>query len=86
MNLIEVVLPSLGDEDDAVQGGRVSELMAAVGDTLKKDDDLMELITDKAAFVLPSPAHGVLHEWRVSEGDAVKVGQVLCLLQVIEEG
>lgn len=86
MNLIEVVLPSLGDEDDAVQGGRVSELMAAVGDTLKKDDDLMELITDKAAFVLPSPAHGVLHEWRVSEGDVVKVGQVLCLLQVIEEG
>ncbi len=86
MKLLEVVLPSLGDEDDAVQGGRVSELMAGVGDTVEVDDDLMELITDKAAFVLPSPAHGVLQEWRVSEGDTVKVGQVLCLLEVIEEG
>ena len=78
--MIEIHLPSRGDDDDAVTGGKVSELLAAVGDHLEVGDDLLELITDKAAFVVPSPAAGTVAQWRVAEGDAVKVGDVLCTL------
>lgn len=84
--IIEVQLPSLGDEDDAVQGGRVSALLAEPGNMLEVDGDLLEIITDKAAFVVPSPAQGALVEWRVAEGELVKVGQVLCLVETNREG
>ncbi|MFM1919201.1 MAG: Pyruvate dehydrogenase, dihydrolipoyltransacetylase component [Candidatus Hydrogenedentota bacterium] len=84
--IIEVQLPSLGDEDDAVQGGRVSALLAEPGDMLEVDGDLLEIITDKAAFVVPSPAQGTLVEWHVAEGEQVKVGQALCLVETNREG
>ena len=77
----EVVLPSLGDDDDAVEGGAISQWLAEVGATLNQDDDLLELTTDKAAFVVPCPTAGTLIERRVSEGDRVKVGDVLCVLE-----
>lgn len=78
----EVQLPSLGDDDDAVVGGAVSQWIANVGDTLEQDDDLLELTTDKAAFVVPCPTAGTLVEQRVTEGDEVEVGDILCVLEV----
>ena len=66
---IEVCLPSLGDDDDAVKGGTISEW-------------LVELTTDKAAFVLPAPQRGTLVERKVNEGDDVAVGDVICIIEV----
>ncbi len=80
--LFEVTLPSLGDDDDAVTGGVVSFWLAQVGDALEMDDDLLELTTDKAAFVVPCPVAGILRERLVAEGDEVSVGEVLCTLEV----
>ncbi len=80
--LYEVTLPSLGDDDDAVTGGTVSLWLAQVGDELNVDDDLLELTTDKAAFVVPCPVAGVLRERRLTEGDEVSVGEVLCVLEI----
>ena len=78
---IEIRLPSLGDDDDAVAGGTISEWYAEVG-PVAEGDDLLELTTDKAAFVLPAPQAGTLVERRVREGDKVKVGDVLCIFEV----
>lgn len=78
----EVRLPSLGDEQDAVTGGRVSMWIARPGELVQTDGDLLELTTDKAAFVVPSPATGILVEQRVVEGDTIRVGTVIAVLEV----
>lgn len=80
--MYEVILPSLGDDEDAVTGGAVSAWLARVGDELAVNDDLLELTTDKAAFVVPCPTAGILRELRVAEGDEVRVGDVLCVLEI----
>lgn len=78
----EVPLPSLGDDVDAVSGGTVSQWLAVPGTVLKAEDDLLELCTDKAAFIVPSPCAGTLLERCVQEGDAVRTGDVLCVLDI----
>lgn len=78
----EVVLPSLGDDDDAVTGGVVSQWIAKEGGLLQQDDDLIELTTDKAAFVVPCPVAGALIARYVEEGAPVKVGDLLGVLEV----
>ena len=79
---VEVCLPSLGDEDDAVRGGVVSAWLAKEGDVLDAGGDLLELTTDKAAFVVPCPSAGRVSELRVAEGTRIEVGAVLCMLTV----
>lgn len=78
---IEIHLPSLGDDDDAVAGGAISEWLVQEG-PVAEGDDLLELTTDKAAFVLPAPRSGTLVEKRVQPGDPVKVGDVICIFEV----
>lgn len=80
----EVILPSLGEGDDAVTGGAVSMWIAVPGAVLKEGDDLLELCTDKAAFIVPCPKNGTLLELRVTEGDEISVGDVLCVLEVAQ--
>jgi len=75
---VEVALPSLGDEADAVTGGTVALWHVAEGSEVREGDDLLELNTDKAAFVVPAPQTGRVVLRRVAEGDTVKVGDVLC--------
>lgn len=76
----EVKLPDLG-EDTAVEI-TVSEWIIALGTSIEEGDDLLEITTDKAAFCVPCPKTGVLQEQQVREGDEVRVGQVLCVLDV----
>lgn len=78
---MEVHLPSLGDDDDAVSGGTISAWLISDG-PVSEGDDLLELTTDKAAFVLPAPCSGTLIERRVEAGDDVKVGDVICIFEV----
>jgi len=78
----DVLLPSLGDENDAVRGGKVTGWLAAEGDTLKEGDDLLEITTDKAAFVVPAPFGGTLSLRYVHEDDEVFVGEILCVMEV----
>ncbi|MCC6144201.1 MAG: lipoyl domain-containing protein [Candidatus Hydrogenedentes bacterium] len=78
----EVKLPSLGDDDDAVDGGEISMWLVRPGADVAEGADLLELTTDKAAFTLPAPRAGKLVETLVREGDAVRVGDTLCVLEV----
>ncbi len=77
----EVKVPDIGEE--APDEANVSYWKVEEGDTVEKDDDLVELTTDKGVFVVPAPVSGTISQIRVEEGDVVKVGDVLA---VIEEG
>lgn len=71
-----VTLPSLGD--DAGDEAQVSFVYVKVGDKVAKDDDLVEMVTDKATFNVPCPKTGTIKKLLVAEGDSVKVGDPLC--------
>lgn len=77
---VEVPLPSLGEDEDAVRGGTVALWHVQTGAQVREGDDLVELNTDKAAFVVPAPQAGTIVELKVQEGDHVAVGEVLCVL------
>ena len=77
---VDVRLPDLGE--DSEETITVSGWLAEAGTFLKEGDDLLELTTDKAAFSLPAPREGVLAEWRVHDGDEIKVGDVVCIFEV----
>jgi len=70
----EARLPHLGE---GIEKASISYWHKSVGDSVKEGEDLVELVTDKATFNMPSPASGVLKEILLHEGDEVKVGQVL---------
>lgn len=79
---IEVTLPDLGE--DSVQAVTVSSWLARLGQPMCEGDDLLELTTDKAAFTLPCPRPGTLARTLVGEGDKIRVGDALCVLEVRE--
>ena len=76
--MTEVKLPSISE---GVVKASISYWFKTVGDAIKEGDDLVELVTDKATFNLPSPVSGVIKELLVAEGDEVTVGQVLARLE-----
>ncbi len=74
----EIKLPHLGD--DAGDEASVSFFYPEVGDHIKEGEDLVEMLTDKAAFNVPSPVSGTLVEFLVRDNDLVKVGQPLAIV------
>jgi 2-oxoglutarate dehydrogenase E2 component (dihydrolipoamide succinyltransferase) len=73
----EVVMPQMGE---SITEGTVSKWLKAVGDTIEKDEALLEISTDKVDAEVPSPAAGKLLEIKVKEGETVEVGSVLALV------
>lgn len=76
---IEVTLPELGE--GAGKEATVSFWYFEVGASVKKGEDLVEMVTDKATFNVPSPASGVVQEIKAVEGDKVAVGSVMAVLE-----
>ncbi len=74
----EVILPPLAE---GVEKANVSYWHHQSGDSVKEGEDLVELVTDKATFNMPSPSSGILKEILIAEGEVVKVGQVLAKIE-----
>jgi len=74
---MEVRLPQLGEGTDS---GMVSSLLIKVGDTVAKDQALLELESEKAVATIPSPEAGTVSAIHVKEGDTIKVGQLILTL------
>jgi multifunctional 2-oxoglutarate metabolism enzyme len=74
---IDVVTPAAGE---SVTEGTILEWRVKVGDTIKVDDTIVEISTDKVDVELPSPATGTVAEILAQEGDTVTVGQVIARL------
>ncbi|HWZ20930.1 MAG TPA: dihydrolipoamide acetyltransferase family protein [Ktedonobacteraceae bacterium] len=70
----EFKLPDLGE---GMQEAEVVEWLVKVGDTLKLDQTMLKVETDKAVVEIPSPVAGRVAEIRVQDGQVAKVGDVL---------
>ncbi len=75
---VEFTLPELGEN---VEKGDVIRVLVGVGDTVTKEQPLLELETDKATIEVPSPVSGTIAEVRVKAGEKVKVGQSVFLIE-----
>jgi pyruvate dehydrogenase E2 component (dihydrolipoamide acetyltransferase) len=73
---IEVKIPDIGDFQDVP----VVEIMVKPGDTVKPEDVLLTLESDKATLDVPSPASGTVKALSVAVGDKVSQGSVILLL------
>jgi len=74
---IEFKLPELGEN---ITAGDVVRLLVSPGDSVAKDQPVLELETDKATIEVPSSVAGTVKEVMVKKGDKVKVGQVVLTL------
>jgi len=76
--MTEIKVPEFGESIQEVQ---VSLWLKQSGDWVDRDEDLVELESEKASQALTSPVAGVLKEIRVAEGEFAKIGEVLCNLE-----
>ena len=77
MSLIEVKVPDIGDFDEVA----VIELLVKAGDTIKVEQSLVTVESDKASMEIPSTHAGVVKELKVKLGDKVKQGSLLAVLE-----
>ncbi|NBC83003.1 MAG: branched-chain alpha-keto acid dehydrogenase subunit E2 [Bacteroidetes bacterium] len=79
----EVKIPHIAEN---VESGTIGSILVAQGDKVDEEQSLVEIETDKAATDIPSPAAGTVKEVKVSEGDEVKIGEVIILIEAAEGG
>ncbi|WP_293663277.1 dihydrolipoyllysine-residue acetyltransferase [Rhodoferax sp. OV413] len=77
MALVEVKVPDIGDFDEVA----VIELLVKVGDTVKVEQSLITVESDKASMEIPSSTVGVVKEIKVALGDKVKEGSVVVMVE-----
>ena len=77
MSTIEVNVPDIGDFASV----EVIEILVAVGDSIKAEQSLITLESDKAAMEIPSPADGVVKAIKIKVGDKIAEGAVILLLE-----
>src|SRR5437762_13025493 len=77
MSMMEVKVPDIGDFKEV----EVIELMVKVGDTIKVDQSLATVESDKASMEIPSSQAGVVKEIKVKVGDKVAEGSLLLLVE-----
>ncbi len=77
MALQTILVPDIGDFKDVA----ITEILVNVGDTIKAEDSLVTVESDKASMEIPAPAGGVVKELKVSMGDRISKGSVLLVLE-----
>ena len=75
--MADVLMPQLGE---TVTEGTITKWFKKVGDSVKADEPLFEVSTDKVDTEVPSPVAGVVQEIRANEGDVVVVGAVIAVV------
>jgi pyruvate dehydrogenase E2 component (dihydrolipoamide acetyltransferase) len=73
----DVVMPQMGE---SVTEGTIVRWMKKVGDSIDRDEPLLEITTDKVDAEVPSPAAGVIVEIRAKEGETVAVNHVVAVI------
>ena len=80
MSIKQIELPDIGGFDSV----EIIELHIAVGDQINLEDPIITLESEKASMDIPSPQSGTVSEIRVSVGDKIAEGSVLCSIKVDE--
>ncbi|MCF8161077.1 MAG: dihydrolipoyllysine-residue acetyltransferase [Polaromonas sp.] len=81
MAILEITVPDIGDFDEVT----VIELMVKPGDSVKAEQSLITVESDKASMEIPSSHAGVVKELKVALGDKVKTGSLVLMLEVAGE-
>jgi len=82
MSTIEIKVPDIGDFKEV----EVIELMVKVGDTIKVDQSLLTVESDKASMEIPSSHAGVVKEIKVKLGDKVAEGSLILIVDAVADG
>ena len=77
MATLDIAVPDIGDFDEVT----VIELLVKPGDTIKADQSLLTVESDKASMEIPSSAAGVVKEVKVKLGDKIKQGSLVLVLE-----
>ncbi|WP_020396317.1 dihydrolipoyllysine-residue acetyltransferase [Thiolinea disciformis] len=80
MAIQDIRVPDIGDFKDV----EVIEVLVKVGDTIKAEDSLITVESDKASMEIPSPVAGVVKEMKIAIGDKVSEGSLVLTLDVTE--
>lgn len=75
----EFKLPDIGE---GVAEGEVLKWMVKEGDSIREDQPLVEVMTDKVNVQIPAPRSGVVARIMVKEGDVAKVGQTIIVINI----
>ncbi len=75
--MFELKLPDIGE---GVAEGEILKWLVTEGETIKEEQPLVEVMTDKVNVQIPSPRAGTVSKLLAKEGDSVKVGQVILLI------
>ncbi len=78
MARIDVLMPQMGE---SIAEGTLSKWLKQLGDSVKRDEPLFEISTDKVDAEIPSPAAGVLAEIKVQEGQTVAVQTLVAVIE-----
>ena len=78
----DIKIPQIAE---GVDTATVTEILISEGDTIKKDQSLITVESDKASVEIPSPEAGTVKSIKVSEGDEVHVGDVIVTLEAADE-
>ncbi len=73
-----VILPELGE---GIEKATVACWHVGPGDKVKSDDDIVELVTDKATFHVPAGKEGIIKQILVAEGRDASVGSTLAVIE-----
>src|SRR5512140_2016563 len=79
----DVVMPQMGE---SIFEGTITKWLKKPGDTVRRDEPLFEISTDKVDAEIPSPDSGVLREIKHQEGETVKVNTVVAVLDAAGAG
>ena len=80
--IVDVVMPQMGE---SITEGTIIEWKIEVGQSIKKDETLLEISTDKVDSEIPSPATGILKEVLFEPNSTVEVGAVIARLEATED-
>ena len=77
MGKIEMIMPKMGE---SIMEGTILKWLKKEGDSISEDESVLEVATDKVDTEIPCTTSGVLSKILVNEGDVVKVGKVIAII------
>jgi 2-oxoglutarate dehydrogenase E2 component (dihydrolipoamide succinyltransferase) len=81
MAMMNIILPAMGE---GVIEATINKWLVTEGATVKEEDPIVEIATDKVDSELPSPSDGVIASIHVKEGDVAKIGDIIAVIETVE--
>ena len=75
---VDIIMPKMGE---SINEGTIIKWYKKVGDTVKKDEIIYEISTDKVDTEIPSPADGILVEIKAFENETVPINEVVAVIE-----